>query len=76
MTLKVSSYIYWCVDCISRYSTVYTMYPVFSLVLDKDVTPETALMYPELYKDLTKVCISFVHLSHNNLFTLYCERVF
>lgn len=31
------------------------MYPVFSLVLDKDVTPETALMYPELYKDLTKV---------------------
>lgn len=30
------------------------MYPVFSLVLDKDVTPETALMYPELYKDLTK----------------------
>ncbi|XP_053402729.1 probable phospholipid-transporting ATPase IIB [Mercenaria mercenaria] len=36
------------------YSTVYTMYPVFSLVLDKDVTPETALMYPELYKELTK----------------------
>ena len=31
------------------------MYPVFSLVLDKDVTPETALMYPELYKELTKV---------------------
>lgn len=34
------------------------MYPVFSLVLDKDVTPETALMYPELYKELTKVNIS------------------
>ncbi|XP_052232597.1 probable phospholipid-transporting ATPase IIB [Dreissena polymorpha] len=36
------------------YSTVYTTWPVFSLVLDKDVSPETALMYPELYKDLTK----------------------
>ncbi|KAH9515664.1 ATP synthase subunit 9 [Bulinus truncatus] len=36
------------------YATVYTMYPVFSLVLDKDVSPEIALTYPELYKDLTK----------------------
>ena len=36
------------------YTTVYTMAPVFSLVLDKDVTDETALTYPELYKDLTK----------------------
>ena len=34
------------------------MYPVFSLVLDKDVKPETALTYPELYKELTKVIIS------------------
>lgn len=31
------------------------MFPVFSLVLDQDVKPETALLYPELYKDLTKV---------------------
>ncbi|KAL4235196.1 ATP synthase subunit 9 [Mactra antiquata] len=36
------------------YSTIFTTLPVFSLVLDKDVQPETALMYPELYKDLTK----------------------
>ncbi|XP_032827206.1 putative phospholipid-transporting ATPase IIB isoform X3 [Petromyzon marinus] len=36
------------------YATVYTMFPVFSLVLDQDVKPETALLYPELYKDLTK----------------------
>jgi phospholipid-translocating ATPase len=36
------------------YTTVYTMWPVFSLVLDKDVTEETAMLYPELYKDLTK----------------------
>nr|KAG5712977.1 hypothetical protein BaRGS_021771 [Batillaria attramentaria] len=36
------------------YATVYTMYPVFSLVLDKDVSPEIAMTYPELYKDLTK----------------------
>ena len=31
------------------------MFPVFSLVLDQDVQPEMALLYPELYKDLTKV---------------------
>lgn len=30
------------------------MFPVFSLVLDQDVKPEMALLYPELYKDLTK----------------------
>ena len=37
------------------YATVYTMYPVFSLVLDKDVSADIAMTYPELYKDLTKV---------------------
>jgi len=31
------------------------MCPVFSLVLDKDVSPEIAMTYPELYKELTKV---------------------
>ncbi|XP_057360287.1 probable phospholipid-transporting ATPase IIB isoform X2 [Manis pentadactyla] len=36
------------------YATVYTMFPVFSLVLDQDVKPEVALLYPELYKDLAK----------------------
>ncbi|CAG2238567.1 E7.6.2.1 [Mytilus edulis] len=36
------------------FSTVYTMYPVFSLVLDKDVKAEIAMTYPELYKELTK----------------------
>ncbi|XP_076448860.1 putative phospholipid-transporting ATPase IIB isoform X2 [Babylonia areolata] len=36
------------------YATVYTMYPVFSLVLDKDVSADIAMTYPELYKDLTK----------------------
>lgn len=38
-----------------RYATLYTMFPVFSLVLDQDVKPEMAMLYPELYKDLTKV---------------------
>jgi phospholipid-translocating ATPase len=37
------------------YATVYTMAPVFSLVLDQDVSEDIALLYPELYKDLTKV---------------------
>ncbi|XP_076411732.1 putative phospholipid-transporting ATPase IIB isoform X29 [Peromyscus maniculatus bairdii] len=37
------------------YATIYTMFPVFSLVLDQDVKPEMAILYPELYKDLTKI---------------------
>lgn len=45
------------------YATVYTMAPVFSLVLDRDVSEDLALLYPELYKELTKVCISR-HLEH------------
>ncbi|XP_054711575.1 probable phospholipid-transporting ATPase IIA isoform X1 [Uloborus diversus] len=36
------------------YATIYTMFPVFSLVLDKDVSSEIALTYPELYKELCK----------------------
>lgn len=34
------------------YATVYTMAPVFSLVLDKDVDEGLAKLYPELYKEL------------------------
>ena len=45
------------------YATVYTMAPVFSLVLDRDVNEDLALLYPELYKDLTKV--------RTNLFRLF-----
>ena len=37
------------------YVTAYTMFPVFLLVIDQDVTAETAMRYPELYKDLIKV---------------------
>lgn len=36
------------------------MYPVFSLVLDKDVKAEIAMTYPELYKELTKVILKFI----------------
>ena len=36
------------------YATIYTQLPVFSLVLDKDVTPKIAMDFPELYKELTK----------------------
>ncbi|KAA1475730.1 phospholipid-translocating P-type ATPase [Dentipellis sp. KUC8613] len=36
------------------YATLYTMAPVFSLVLDRDVNEDLALLYPELYKELTK----------------------
>jgi len=36
------------------YATIYTMAPVFSLVLDRDVNEDVALLYPELYKELVK----------------------
>ncbi|KAI9486301.1 MAG: phospholipid-translocating P-type ATPase [Benjaminiella poitrasii] len=39
---------------LAGYATIYTNAPVFSLVLDQDVSEEIAMMYPELYKDLTK----------------------
>lgn len=42
----------WLIDF--RYATLYTMFPVFSLVLDKDVLSKIALTYPELYKELSK----------------------
>ena len=35
------------------YATIYTMAPVFSLVLDRDVDEGLANLYPELYKELT-----------------------
>ena len=37
------------------YATIYTMAPVFLLVLDRDLNDDLALSYPELYKELTKV---------------------
>lgn len=40
------------------------MFPVFSLVLDKDVKSEVAMLYPELYKDLLKVFIECSHPEH------------
>lgn len=36
------------------YATVFTNFPVFSLVLDRDVSSDIAMTYPELYKELTK----------------------
>ena len=35
------------------YASLYTMAPVFSLVLDRDVDEGLANLYPELYKELT-----------------------
>ncbi|KAG4304984.1 hypothetical protein PORY_001659 [Pneumocystis oryctolagi] len=35
------------------YATLYTMAPIFSLVLDRDVNECLAFLYPELYKELT-----------------------
>lgn len=36
------------------YATIFTMFPVFSLVLDEDVSPALAMRFPELYKWLTR----------------------
>jgi len=35
------------------YATLYTMFPVFSLVLDTDIPPHLAHLYPELYAELS-----------------------
>ncbi|KAI7152910.1 hypothetical protein KC343_g17020 [Hortaea werneckii] len=35
------------------YATLYTMAPVFALVLDRDVDEPLAILYPELYRELT-----------------------
>lgn len=34
------------------FSTIFTMFPVFCLIFDKDVDEETAANYPPLYKSL------------------------
>lgn len=36
------------------YATLYTMAPVFSLVLDYDVSEDLVTLYPELYQELTE----------------------
>lgn len=36
------------------YATIYTMFPVFSLVLDEDISAYLAITYPQLYKELSK----------------------
>ncbi len=36
------------------YSTVFTMLPVFSLILDQDADRDTVMRYPALYKSLQK----------------------
>lgn len=50
------------------------MFPVFSLVLDKDVKSEVAMLYPELYKDLLKV--SLVEPPSAILFLLHPFSIF
>uniref|UniRef100_A0A669BHJ0 Phospholipid-transporting ATPase n=1 Tax=Oreochromis niloticus TaxID=8128 RepID=A0A669BHJ0_ORENI len=43
---------------VCSYATIYTMFPVFSLVLDQDVKPEMALLYP----DFPSLESEFVHV--------------
>ncbi|KAJ3042805.1 putative aminophospholipid-translocase [Rhizophlyctis rosea] len=54
------------------YATVFTMAPVFSLVLDKDVSEDIAMMYPELYKELRKGR----SLSYKTFFTWLCISIY
>lgn len=51
---------------LSSYATVYTMAPVFALVLDEDVSADIALMYPELYRELMKVSSLFQKMLFNS----------
>ena len=41
------------------YAMVYTMATIFSPVLDRDVDEDLELLYPELYRDLTKAMWDF-----------------
>jgi len=34
------------------YATIFTMYPVFSIIFDEDVDKQIALQYPQLYQNL------------------------
>lgn len=54
------------------YATVYTMMPVFSLVLDTDVDEHLANLYPELYKELK----SGKSLSYQTFFTWVLVSVY
>ncbi|EXJ79629.1 phospholipid-translocating ATPase [Capronia epimyces CBS 606.96] len=54
------------------YATVYTMAPVFSLVLDRDVDEQVANLYPELYKELK----SGKSLSYKTFFTWVLVSVY
>ena len=54
------------------YATVYTMLPVFSLVLDTDVDEHLANLYPELYKELK----SGKSLSYKTFFTWVLVSVY
>ncbi|EXJ80352.1 phospholipid-translocating ATPase [Capronia coronata CBS 617.96] len=54
------------------YATVYTMAPVFSLVLDRDVDEQLAKLYPELYKELK----SGKSLSYQTFFTWVLVSVY
>lgn len=49
------------------------MFPVFSLVLDKDVKSEVAMLYPELYKDLLKVLKECSHAGFRHGNACDCE---
>ncbi|KAI1618019.1 phospholipid-translocating ATPase [Exophiala viscosa] len=54
------------------YATVYTMAPVFTLVLDRDVDEQVANLYPELYKELK----SGKSLSYQTFFTWVLVSVY
>ena len=36
------------------YSTIYTMFPVFSFLMDEDVSKDKVMKYPALYRTLQK----------------------
>jgi hypothetical protein len=52
------------------------MAPVFFLVLDEDIRAETALLYPELYKELLKVCRVAGFLSRVEIYHLESDYIF
>jgi phospholipid-translocating ATPase len=54
------------------YVTLYTFFPVFSLILSRDVTRDVAMKFPELYRDLLKGrALNFKAFSTWNVVSFY-----
>ena len=53
------------------YSCWYTMFPVFCLIVDRDISKKSAILYPELYEEIRRG-----RALSNKTFTIWCLITF